>query len=146
MAGGEDPQNLLQATANVREIGSPARRKGQRSLALVDVRFTSKMLPRARDGESIFIEKLLDLQNTLHVTTAIHALARAAFRRFQLRKLSFPKPKYVGRQMTKSRHFADAEVKLVRDQNFTALFRSTLLPMCGSSLSTHKVIQGGLKE
>src|SRR5436853_4781601 len=114
MASGEYPQNLLQATANVGQIGSPPGWKRQRSLGLVDMCFASKMLPRARDGESIFIEKLLDLQNTLHVTTAVHPLARAAFGRLQLRELSLPETKYVGRKMTKPRHFADAEVQLVR--------------------------------
>jgi len=40
--------------------------------------------------ESLFVEELLDAQNTFHVASAVHALAGAAFYRLQLRELAFP--------------------------------------------------------
>src|SRR5215472_7694101 len=81
------------------------------------------MLARASDGESFFVEQLLDAQHVLDVFAAIHALSGIAFDRFQQGEFSFPEAQDVGGQAAELGDFADAEVELFRNDDFRVLRR-----------------------
>jgi hypothetical protein len=72
----------------------------------------------AIDGESLFVEQLLDAQHAFHIAAAVHALSGAAFYRLELGKFAFPEAQYIGRQPAQRGDFADAEIKFVGDEYF----------------------------
>ena len=54
------------------------------------------MLACADYGESLVVEKFFDAEHALDIAAAVHALAGAAFYRFQLRELALPEAQHVG--------------------------------------------------
>src|SRR5258707_15205480 len=70
------------------------------------------------DREPVFIKQLLDPHHRFHVAPAIHTLPGAAFNGLELRKFGLPEPKDVGWKTAQAGDFADAEIELVRDNNF----------------------------
>ena len=72
--------------------------KGKRGLLfLFALSFGAEVLACARDGEALFIQKLLNFQNTLYVPPPIHSLPRVALGRSQQGKFRFPEPQDVRR-------------------------------------------------
>src|SRR5258708_32439517 len=72
-------------------------------------------LPRAGNGVTLAVEEAFDAQRHLNIATAIETLAGAALVWFELRKLALPETQDVGRNVTESGDFTDAEVQLVRN-------------------------------
>src|SRR5882762_8466134 len=85
------------------------------------------MLACARDGVSLFVKQALDAHHALDVALAIHALTGAALHGLELGKLGFPEAQDVGREAAEAGHFTDAEIQLLRDQDFTRLARFAVL-------------------
>ena len=104
------------------QIGSRARRKGQRILLFVGLDLGPQVLTRTGDGKSFLVEQLLDAQNALDILAAIHALTRTALHRLELGKLSFPEAQNVGRQVAQARNFSNAEIELFRNQHIGCRF------------------------
>src|SRR5947199_244587 len=90
---------------------------GEQKWRLLLIAFTLRLqeLTGAWDGETLLIKKLLNSQNILNVLAAIHPLPSAAFHGVELGELGFPKAQHVGGQVTEASHFADTEIKLLRD-------------------------------
>src|SRR5258708_10644878 len=97
------------------------RRKWDGSLCLVGLRFRTKLLARARDGDSLFVKQLLDAYDAFHIAPAIHALPGAALYWLQLRKLGLPKAQHIGGQLAQGGYFSDAEIELVGDEDLIRL-------------------------
>src|SRR5580704_11604667 len=114
---GEQGENFAQALANVLDLGGGVRWKRDRGLRFVGFVFGAQLLAGAGDGESLFVEKLLDAENALDVALAVQALAGAAFDRFDLRKFGLPEAQHVGGQVAEGGDFADAEIKFVGDED-----------------------------
>lgn len=104
------------------------RREGQGFLFLLDLVLFAHVLPGARDGVALFVQKLLDAHNAFDIAPPIHALACAALYRLKLRKFRFPETQYVGGQAAQARDLTDPEVQLFRDHNFRV--RSAVLLFC----------------
>ena len=104
----------------------------ERRLVLFWFRFRTQLLPRARDGKSLFVEELLDSKNRFNVLLAIHALPGAALDRLQLREFRFPEPQHIGRQPAKIGNFADTKIKLVGNNDFIPV-------RFGLQLGTHSI-------
>src|SRR6266852_3692176 len=118
VACGKNVQDLLQFMPQVRHAHGMMHRKRQGRLVPLGLGLHAQLHPRTRDGEPIFIKQLLDLHYRLHVALAVHALPGAAFYGLELRKFGFPEAKYVGRQAAQAGNFADAEIELVRNDDF----------------------------
>ena len=99
------------------EFGRGVSRERNCGLRLVGFGFRAQLLARARDGESLIVEQLLDAQHAFDVALAVHALSRAAFDWLQLRELRLPEAKDIRGQVAKRGHFADPEIKFVRDED-----------------------------
>src|SRR5262249_55802744 len=94
------------------------RRKGQGSLVLLEFEVGPKLLARARDSEAFLVQEFLDSQHSFYVLAAVHALPGVALDRLQLRKFCFPKAQNVCGQVAEVRNLSDAEVELVRNDDF----------------------------
>src|SRR6266849_5494956 len=114
---GEHAEDIAQSLADVLQVGSRTRRKGQRILLFVGLDFSPQVLACARDGESFFVEQLFDAQNAFDVLAAIHALASAALYRLELGKLGFPEAQDVSGQVAETGNFSDAEIEFFRNQH-----------------------------
>ena len=86
-------------------------------LAFVGLGFRAQLLAGADDGESLFVEQLLDAQNILDVAAAVHSLSGAAFHRLELREFTLPEAQHVGRQAAQRGDFSDAEIKFIRNDD-----------------------------
>src|SRR6266478_363601 len=128
----QNGENLLQALANMLEIGRRVDGEGEGDLLLLALAFIAQVLARARDGVSLFIEQALDANDAFNVPTAIHALAGIALDGFQLRELSFPEAQDVGREPAETGDFPDAEVQLFRDHDFARLARFSVALFLGT--------------
>ena len=73
------------------------------------------MLASARNGVSLFIEQLLDAHDVLDIPAPVHALARAALHRLQLREFRFPETQDIGGKTAESGNLADSEIELLRN-------------------------------
>ena len=122
----EDVQNFVQALADVLQFGGGVHGKRNGRLSLVGFDFRAQLLTGAGDGESFFVEQLLDVQDALDVASSIHALAGAAFDWFELGEFGFPEAEHVGGQAAEGGDFADAEIEFVGDQDFFARRRGRL--------------------
>ncbi len=116
----EDVQDFAQALADVLQFGGGASGERDGGLRLVGFNFGAQLLAGAGDGESFFVEQLLDAKNALDVASPIHSLAGTAFNRLELGEFGFPEAKHVGGQAAESGYFANAEVEFVGDQDFVA--------------------------
>ena len=117
----EDGQNFLQALSNLPKIPGRARHEGQSDLLFVRLAFIAKMLPRSRDGVTLFIQQLLDAHHVLHVPPAVHALPCAAFYRLQLWKFGLPKTQDVCGKTAKACDFPDPKIQLLWNQDIACL-------------------------
>jgi hypothetical protein len=122
MSGGKKRQNVAQSLADRTKIRDRMHWEWQRGLLLVTLAFTAQMLPRSRDRESLFVEKLLDAQDAFDILAAIHALAGAALDGLELGKFRLPKTQNVSRKLAEFGHFANAKIQLLRDFDFRAFF------------------------
>lgn len=143
-ASREQVQKFPQSLADVLNLRRNMGRKWDRGLRLIGFAFRAQLLARPRDGESLLVEQLLDAQDAFYVALAVHALPRAAFDRLQLREFRFPEAEHVCRQMTKDRDFADAEVQLIRDEDFIRLMLRPVFLSCGHFVRTGKCRAIGL--
>src|SRR6516162_2025226 len=116
-AGRKKLQDLLQFVAEVPQFRCRFSREGKGGLFLFGLAVVFQLGTRTRDREAILVEQLLDANDVLHISPAVHPLTRAAFHRLELRKLCFPKPKDVSGQATEACDFSDAEVEFVRDND-----------------------------
>src|ERR1017187_6778276 len=117
----EQIQYLAQALADVLDFGGRLRGEWNRGLPFFGFRLGSQLLPRPPNREALFVEQLLDSQDAFHIPPAVHPLPGAAFHRLQLRELALPEAQHVGGQAAQGSHFPDAEIQLVRDENFIRL-------------------------
>ena len=83
---------------------------GESKLRLLMPKFGFEDLARAGNGVTLVVEETLNPQRHLDVAAAIEALAGTAFVRLELGELALPEAKDVGRDITESGNFADAEV------------------------------------
>ena len=123
----EQIQNFPQTLANVLNLGGRLSGEWNGRLPLIGFHLRTQLLPRAHDREALFIEELLDSQDAFHIPPAVHALPGAAFYRLQLRELALPEAQHVGRKAAQRGHFPDAEIQLVRDENFIRLVFAIVL-------------------
>src|SRR4051812_28345334 len=86
----------------------------QRCLRLGGLGFQLQMLARTGDGESLFVEQLLDANKMLHIPLPIEPLSLAALLRTKLRELCLPETQHVSRQIAQLRYLTDTEVQLIR--------------------------------
>src|SRR5450756_1572371 len=93
-------------------------RKRKGGLVPLGLGLLPQLHTRTRDREPVFIKQLLDPHYRLHIALAVHALSGAAFHWLELRKFGFPEPKYVGRQAAQASDFSDAEIELIRNDDF----------------------------
>src|SRR2546427_13167554 len=116
-------EKLAQSLADVLQIRT--RSGGERKWRLLLIAFTLRLqeLTGARNGETFLINKLRNSQNILNVLAAIHPLPSAAFHGLELGELGFPKTQHVSWKVTEASHFADTEIKLLRDYNFRGFRR-----------------------
>jgi hypothetical protein len=114
----EDVQNFAQALADVLQFCSGVHGKRDSRLSLVGFDFRAQLLTGAGDGESFFVEQLLDAQDALDIASPIHSLAGAAFDGIELGEFGFPETEHIGGQTAEGGDFADAEVEFVGDQDF----------------------------
>ena len=104
-------------------------RERNRALRFVGLGFGAQVLPRSRNRKALLVQQLLDAQHILDVAPAVHALSSAALDGLQLRELGLPEAEHIGRQMTESGYFSDAEIKFVGNDNFIRLmFRRACFP------------------
>jgi hypothetical protein len=101
--------------------------KWQRRLAARRLGFGLQLLASAGDRETFFIEQSFYPYDILNIPLAVQALARTALLGRKQWEFRLPETQDVGRQIAKSGHFADPEVKFVRNDNVTraAVLRAT---------------------
>lgn len=119
VAGLQNVEDLLEFVAEVGYVGSRGGGKREGGLIALRLGFFAKLDPGAGDGEAIFVEKLFDAHYGLDIALAKHALASAALDGFELRKFCLPEAQYVGGQAAEFGDFADSEVELVRNDDFS---------------------------
>src|SRR5215471_7430868 len=114
----EDAQNVTQALAHLLQLCPPRRSKGKRRLLTPD--FATQLLAGAGDGKALFVKQFLDTEDVFHVHFSIHSLAGAALGGLELRELCLPEAQHVAGQAAEPADFPNAEVELVRNDNFLA--------------------------
>ena len=119
------------------QLGGGASGEGNGGLRFIGFDFGAKLLAGAGDGESFFVEQLLDAEDALDVAAPIHSLTGAAFDRLELREFRFPEAKHVGRETAQGGDLADAEVELVGDQDFVGSRRGWLALARSGSFRAH---------
>ena len=117
-SGAEHSEDFFEAVAQAFQLIGRVAGKRQGRLGLFDLEIGPQLLAGAGDGETFFIQELLDLENSFHIFAPVHALSGAALHRLELRELRFPEPKNVSRQAAEVRNLADAEVELVWNDDF----------------------------
>src|SRR5581483_1976722 len=95
LAGREQVKDFPQTLADVLDFRIRLGRKWNGSLRFVRLGFSAQLLTCARYGESLLVQQLLDAQDILHITLAIHALACAALDGLQLREFRLPESQHV---------------------------------------------------
>jgi hypothetical protein len=91
MAGGQNPQDLLQTMSYVGELGSIVTWEWERRLLFpVGLRFRAQLLACTGNSEPLLIEQLSNLKYVADVPPPVHTLSGTALYRFQLRELTFP--------------------------------------------------------
>jgi hypothetical protein len=91
MAGGQNPQDLLQTMSYVGELGSIVTWEWERRLLFpVGLRFRAQLLACTGNSEPLLIEQLSNLKYVADVPPPVHALPGTALYGFQLRELTFP--------------------------------------------------------
>src|ERR1035437_3655092 len=123
VARGKNVQDLLQFIPQVRHTRRRFPGKRKRALVAIGLDLLAHLHPGARDREPVFIEQFLDPDYRLHIAFAVHALPGAALDGLQLRKFGFPEPKHVSRQAAQAGDFTDAEIELVRNDDFSVACR-----------------------
>lgn len=133
VAGREQSENFAEALADGFEISSSCSGKRQRWLTLIGFDFRAEMLACAGDGESLIVEKGFDAKDVFDIFLAVHALAGAALHGLDLGKFGFPEAENVGRELAELGDFANAEVKLLRNQDVIGGMRFA----CGFCAGAH---------
>jgi len=75
-----------------------------------------EMFAGANDGETLVIEKALDLENSFDVLAAIKAVAAGALHGLKRRKLRFPVAQDESLRRGQAAYFSDAEETFVRNR------------------------------
>jgi hypothetical protein len=116
-AGCEHSENFAQSLANVFQFCSGTGREREGGLFLVPLDLCPKVLACAGNGETFFVKKFLNAQNTFYVFVTVHSLPRAAFDRLELGEFSFPEAQNIGRQAAETGDLADPKIKFLWDHH-----------------------------
>jgi hypothetical protein len=124
----KEPQNVPQALAKLFEFGHAGiglDEEGKRRLLLFAFRL--ELGASAGDGETFVVKQLLNADHIFHVRATVGALAGVALGRLELGKLGFPEAQNVRGEPAEAADFANAEVKLVGNNDLARSFARGIL-------------------
>jgi hypothetical protein len=114
----QDSQYLPQPLADLFQLSLACAWDGKGQWRLFAFYLGTQLLAGAGNRKALIIKQLFYPQHILHVNFAVHALACAALGGLELGKLSLPEAEDVAGQAAQPADLADAEVKLIGNDNF----------------------------